>query len=73
MLDGTRIPFYGIHQVPYYGQWVDLIMDKSSPTGKQTVTFCTESDRDMIYSMLLTEGFKSNQDNDELIDIITKK
>lgn len=52
---------------------LDLIMRNYLPTGKQTVTFWTESDRDMIYSMLLTEGFKFNYDNDELIDIITKK
>lgn len=72
--DGTRMPFYGIHQVPYYRQLVVMSnYDKLSPTGNQTVTFCTESNRDMIYSMLLAEGFKCNQDNDELIDIITKK
>lgn len=65
------------------GQWVvrsnyDRLsptksIDIDTPTGKQTVTFWTESGRHMIYSMLLTEGFKFNQDNDELINIITKK
>lgn len=52
---------------------LDLIMRNYPLTGKQTVTFWTESDLDMIHSMLLTEGFKFNQNNDELIDIITKK
>ena len=66
------------------GQWVvrsglsEIVaptksIDIDTPTGKQTVTFWTESGRHMIYAIFIRLGIYPDKDNKATIDFITKK